>query len=190
MLRQATKSLLSELTSRSKAESAHEVVELKEQPPRRIVQEVREMPREVQKEKPITKPEQRSPNDHGVTIIKDPLIDLPAVGYDVGEEQPPYASGHQDMSSFKKLFVHNLDFNITKEGILRTFGVYGKIKNINIPFDGRNRPRGLAFVIFERHYDADKALKAGIRGIQIGMRRLRVEVYKPLEKLQQEKKEK
>lgn len=94
------------------------------------------------------------------------------------------------MSSFKKLFVHNLDFNISKEGILRTFGVYGKIKNINIPFDGRNRPRGLAFVIFERHFDAEKALKAGLRGIQIGMRRLRVEVYKPLEKLQQEKKEK
>ena len=87
------------------------------------------------------------------------------------------------MASFTKLFVHNLDFSITKEGILRTFGVYGKIKNINIPFDNRNRPRGLAFIIFERHCDAERALKAGLRGIIIGTRKLRVEVYKPLEKL-------
>jgi RNA recognition motif-containing protein len=124
-----------------------------------------------------------------VTVIKDPR-DLPDPGYDVGEEQPPYASGHQDVQTFTKLFVHNLDFNITKEGILKTFAGYGKIKYINFPHDNRNRPRGLAFVIFERHADAAKALKAGIRGIILGSRKLRIEIYKPLERLQKEKKEK
>ena len=70
---------------------------------------------------------------------------------------------------------------------MRTFAVYGRIKNINFPFDGRNRPRGLACVIFERHNDANRAFKAGLKGIILGNRKLRVEIYKPLEKLNQEK---
>jgi len=127
--------------------------------------------------------------DTGITVIKEPL-DIPHPGYDVGEEQPPYANGHQDMQSFTKLFIHNLDFTITKEGILRSFSTFGRLKNINFPYDNRNRPRGLAFVIFERHVDAAKALKAGLRGIILGTRKLRVEIYKPLERLNQEKKEK
>lgn len=86
--------------------------------------------------------------------------------------------------------MHNLDFTITKEGILRTFAVYGRIKHINFPFDNRNRPRGLAFVIYATHVDAARALKAGMRGIILGTRKLRVEIYKPLERLNAEKKEK
>ena len=59
-----------------------------------------------------------------------------------------------------------------------------------MPFDGRNRPRGLAFIIYETHVDAKKALDVGIVGIVLGQRKLRVEVFKPLETLNMERKEK
>lgn len=57
-----------------------------------------------------------------------------------------------------------------------------------MPFDARNRPRGLAFLIFSTHKDASNALKWGLKGIILGQRKLRVEVFKPLEKLNMEKK--
>jgi RNA recognition motif-containing protein len=118
------------------------------------------MTREATRRSPRESPRDHQPvrrqdsEERDIITVKDPLTDLPHPGYDVGEEQPPYANGHQDRQTFTKLFVHNLDFTITKEGILRTFAVYGRIKNINFPYDARNRPRGLAFVIFERHADA------------------------------------
>ena len=79
---------------------------------------------------------------------------------------------------------------MTRDGILRTFNVYGKINHINMPFDGRNRPRGLAFIIYETHGDAKRALDVGLNGIVLGQRKLRVEVFKPLETLNMERKEK
>ena len=59
-----------------------------------------------------------------------------------------------------------------------------------MPFDGRNRPRGLAFIIYSKHADAKCALEVGLKGIVIGQRKLRVEVFKPLETLNMERKEK
>ena len=52
-----------------------------------------------------------------------------------------------------------------------------------MPFDERNRARGLAFIIYETHKEAKNALKAGYRGIVLKNRNLRVEIFKPLETL-------
>ena len=95
------------------------------------------------------------------------------------------------MNTFTKIFIHNIDFAVTKEGILRTFAQFGRIDKINMPMNPRNqKPRGLAFVIFSAHREAYMALEAGRKGITLGYRKLRVEVYKPLEKLKMEKIEK
>jgi len=72
------------------------------------------------------------------------------------------------LETFTKIFIHNIEFSVTREGILRTFNQYGHIKNINMPFNRMNKPRGLVFVIFSNHEDAKKALIAGTKGIVIG----------------------
>ena len=59
-----------------------------------------------------------------------------------------------------------------------------------MPFDGRNRPRGLAFIIYKTHKDASNAYGVSKKGIVIANRKLRVEVFKPLETLNMERKEK
>jgi len=59
------------------------------------------------------------------------------------------------------VFIHNLPFTVDSEGLLRTFDLFGKIKEFNIPLDYRKRPRGLAFIIYEKHDDAKKAYDQG-----------------------------
>jgi RNA recognition motif-containing protein len=51
-----------------------------------------------------------------------------------------------------------------------------------MPFDGKNRPRGLAFVTYWEHDDAGAALEGG-KSMILGNRKLRVEIFKPLETL-------
>ena len=54
----------------------------------------------------------------------------------------------------------------------------------------KKRPRGLAFIIYHRHEDAQKAINQANKGILIRKRRLNVEVFKPLETLNMERTEK
>jgi RNA recognition motif-containing protein len=56
-----------------------------------------------------------------------------------------------------------------------------------MPIDGRGRPRGLAFITYINHDLAQVALKVSNRGIKLGQRKLRVEVFKPLETLERER---
>ena len=103
-----------------------------------------------------------------MVVINNPLTDLPKLSYEVDEEQPPYFTGNQSLATFTKLFIHNIDYTVTRDGILRTFNQFGRIRNINMPFNSRKRPRGLAFIIYETHSDAKRALQAGQNGIVIG----------------------
>jgi len=50
-----------------------------------------------------------------------PLEDLKPLDYHVPEEQPPYSVGHQNIRNFTKLFIHNIDYTITREMIVRVF---------------------------------------------------------------------
>ena len=78
---------------------------------------------------------------------------------------------------------------MTRDHIQRLFGIFGRVKYINMPFDGKNRPRGLAFVTYWEHDDAGAALEGG-KSMILGNRKLRVEIFKPLETLNQERKSK
>jgi len=68
------------------------------------------------------------------------------------------------LETFTKIFIHNIEFSVTREGILRTFNQYGHIKNINMPFNRMNKPRGLAFVIYNNHEDAKKSADCRYKG--------------------------
>jgi RNA recognition motif-containing protein len=57
-----------------------------------------------------------------------------------------------------------------------------------MPIDTRGRPRGLAFITYTTHELAAVALKVSSKGIMLGQRKLRVEVFKPLETLERERK--
>jgi RNA recognition motif-containing protein len=101
-------------------------------------------------------------------VIQSPRDELPPLAYAVSEEQPPYSTGHQNLRTFTKLFIHNIDFQISRDSLLRVFNQFGRIKNINMPIDGRGRPRGLAFITYINHELAETALKVSKRGIKLG----------------------
>jgi|688.fasta_scaffold1041587_1 RNA recognition motif-containing protein len=56
-----------------------------------------------------------------------------------------------------------------------------------MPIDNRGRPRGIAFITYASHELAIEALKAGQMGIKLGQRKLRIEVFKPLETLERDR---
>jgi RNA recognition motif-containing protein len=101
-------------------------------------------------------------------IINSPREELPPLAYHVAEEQPPYSTGHQNLRTFTKIFIHNIDFQITRDSLLRVFAQFGRIKNINMPTDSRGRPRGLAFITYVNHELAANALRVAQGGIQLG----------------------
>ena len=56
-----------------------------------------------------------------------------------------------------------------------------------MPIDPRGRPRGLAFITYINHDMAANAVNISAKGIRLGQRKLRVEVFKPLETLEKER---
>lgn len=60
----------------------------------------------------------------------------------------------------KKLYVKNLDWNITEEQVKEYFAQYGEIASIKLPLDKFKRRRGFAFIEFTNESDASKAIAA------------------------------
>uniref|UniRef100_H2YA27 RRM domain-containing protein n=1 Tax=Ciona savignyi TaxID=51511 RepID=H2YA27_CIOSA len=58
-----------------------------------------------------------------------------------------------------KLHIGNLTKNINKEHVTEIFSYYGKVKSVDMPMERNGLPRGLAYVEFDDHTEAEKALK-------------------------------
>jgi hypothetical protein len=59
-----------------------------------------------------------------------------------------------------KLFVGGLSWEITVEELRTAFSNFGKVTDAQIPHDrASGRSRGFGFVTFEKHADADQAIK-------------------------------
>ena len=58
----------------------------------------------------------------------------------------------------KKLYVKNLDWNITEEQVKEYFAQFGEIASIKLPLDKFKRRRGFAFIEFTHEGDAEKAI--------------------------------
>ena len=58
----------------------------------------------------------------------------------------------------KKLFVRNLDRNLTEEQVQQFFAQFGEIASVKLPLDKFGRKRGFGFVEYVNEGDAEKAI--------------------------------
>jgi cold-inducible RNA-binding protein len=80
-----------------------------------------------------------------------------------------------------KLFVGNLDFNVTENDLQDAFAAHGTVVETNLMMDrATGRPRGFAFVTMSSPEEAQKAIDA-LNGKELGGRKLTVNVAKPRE---------
>ncbi|CAJ0649853.1 700_t:CDS:2 [Entrophospora sp. SA101] len=77
---------------------------------------------------------------------------------------------------FKTLFVARMNYEITEKDLRREFEIYGPIENIRIIKNKlTGKPRGYAFIEFEREKDMKAAYK-GADGVKLLGRRILVDV--------------
>ena len=79
----------------------------------------------------------------------------------------------------KNIFVGNLDFNASEEGVRSLFERYGQVNSARIMTDRETgRSRGFAFVEMENEGEADQALTA-LNGYTLDGRALNVNEARP-----------
>jgi RNA recognition motif-containing protein len=82
-------------------------------------------------------------------------------------------------SFVKNIFVGNLDYNSSEEGIRSLFERYGTVNSARIMTDrDTGRSRGFAFVEMENETEADQAISA-LNGYQLDGRALNVNEARP-----------
>ena len=80
-----------------------------------------------------------------------------------------------------KLFVGNLDFNVTENDLHDAFAAHGSVVEANLMMDrATGRPRGFGFVTMSSPEEAQKAIDA-LNGKQLGGRALTVNLARPRE---------
>ena len=80
-----------------------------------------------------------------------------------------------------KLYVGNLSFNTTENGIREAFGACGDVTDIYVAMDRETgRPRGFAFVTFSKAEEAQAAIEQ-LNGVDLDGRALKVNEAKPRE---------
>ena len=80
-----------------------------------------------------------------------------------------------------KLFVGNLDFNVSENDLQDAFAAYGTVVETNLVTDrATGRPRGFGFVTMNSPEEAQKAIE-GLNGKDLGGRALSVNVARPRE---------
>jgi RNA recognition motif-containing protein len=84
------------------------------------------------------------------------------------------AAGKEHIIS-RKVFVGNLNFDLSREDILELFGSVGPVTDVVMPIDKvSGRPRGFAFVEFELEEDAAKAMET-LNGKELAGRQLKID---------------
>jgi len=80
-----------------------------------------------------------------------------------------------------KLFVGNLDFNVTENDLEDAFAACGKVVETNLVTDRvTGRPRGFAFVTMSSPEEAQKAIES-LNGKELSGRALTVNAARPRE---------
>jgi RNA recognition motif-containing protein len=75
----------------------------------------------------------------------------------------------------RKVFAGNLSFKLSRDDLLEVFGSAGAVVDVVMPLDRvSGRPRGFAFVEYEKDEDAAKAVEI-LNGKEVGGRTLRVD---------------
>jgi cold-inducible RNA-binding protein len=80
-----------------------------------------------------------------------------------------------------KIYVGNLNYEVTEDELAAEFGVFGKVDSVAIPSDKfSGRPKGFAFVEMGTKAEADAAI-AGLNGKMLKERTLTVNEARPRE---------
>jgi RNA recognition motif-containing protein len=87
----------------------------------------------------------------------------------------PLCSDSSYSNAYHTLFVARLAYETTEKKLRREFEQFGPIKNIQMVLDNDGKPRGYAFVEFEREEDMTSAYKRA-DGRKIDGRRIIVDV--------------
>ncbi len=101
-----------------------------------------------------------------------------------------------DPERFTNIYIKNLDINFTEDDLRRDFGNFGSIQSAVINKDPRETGRAFAFVNFENHEDAQKAVeemnnkKLGDREVYVGRAQKKTEREQFLKKLREERAQK
>lgn len=79
----------------------------------------------------------------------------------------------------KKLYVGNLSYDTTEDGLRQLFGQFGEIESVVIITDRiSGRSKGFGFVEYKEDADAEKAL--GLDGQEFDGRELKVSEARPM----------
>lgn len=79
----------------------------------------------------------------------------------------------------KRLYVGNLNFNTTEDGVRETFGAFGEVTSVHLVTDrDTGQPRGFGFVEMEDASAAQAAID-GLNGTQFDGRTLTVNEARP-----------
>lgn len=80
-----------------------------------------------------------------------------------------------------KIYVGNLNYEVTEDELAAEFGVYGKVESVAIPSDKfSGRPKGFAFVEMASRSEAEAAI-AGLNGKTLKERTLTINEARPRE---------
>ncbi len=80
-----------------------------------------------------------------------------------------------------KLYVGNLSFKTTEDGLVQAFAAYGEVKRATLVTDRETgRPRGFAFVEMGSDEEAQSAID-GLNGQSLDGRQIQVNVARPRE---------
>ncbi len=80
-----------------------------------------------------------------------------------------------------KLYVGNLDFNVTENDLQDAFAAFGTVVEANLVLDRvTNKPRGFGFVTMSTPEEAQKAIN-GLNGKELGGRAVTVNLARPRE---------
>lgn len=82
-----------------------------------------------------------------------------------------------------KLYVGNMSFNTTEDGLRTAFGAFGQITDVYVANDRMTgRPRGFAFVTFSTAQESQLAMEK-MNGADLDGRALTVNEAKPKEQM-------
>lgn len=87
----------------------------------------------------------------------------------------PHTDPNATKDAYKTLFLGRLAYDVTEKDLHREFDLYGPIEQIRIVRDTAHKPRGYAFILYERERDMKAAYKDA-EGIKINGRRVMVDV--------------
>lgn len=103
-------------------------------------------------------------------LIPNPKIPVPKINEIIISES--------DKTDYAKIYVSNLDYSVKNEDLMSFFTKYGNVSDVYIPKDYVSRkPRGFAFVEFEKKNSVEKLLNDTTPKFILG-RRIYIQEYK------------